>query len=353
SLTLDQMRPVLDGFGDFCFLAVCDECPYPLNVPSGVLNAVDGGELARRAVQWPTPFWADDGWPFTPISFHSVPNDPWPLSHLAPGMGELKFLNWLYSFIASKIAVTSRDFIAAKESLSEEVLSVIKSGRDLELIKLNHEHGTINDVIGFLQHPQFNKDIWAVAEAVSAQFDRRTGLTELMYGMSARQMRSAEEANVKSSAMNVRPDDMANKVEDAMGAVAKAEALAARWHLTPNDVKPVLGGVGAWYWGQFVYTADPAEIVHGLEYRIEAGSAKKPNRDRDADNIAQVIQTVFQPLVQIGTMTGDFSAANAILREWGKSMEMDFDRLGILFPNLPPPQPRPQPEPAPAKGTAA
>jgi hypothetical protein len=51
-----------------------------------------------------------------PIYFHDVPNDPWPMSHLAPGMGELKFLNWAYSFIAGKIRIECRDFIAILKS---------------------------------------------------------------------------------------------------------------------------------------------------------------------------------------------------------------------------------------------
>lgn len=340
-----HLKPTLDSFGDFVKIVVCDECPFPLNTSPAVV----GTEAISRAVQWETPYWADDGWPFVPVSFHSVPGDPWPLSHLSPGMGELKFLNWLYSFIASKIAVTSRDFIAYKESLHEEVLSAVKDGKDLTFIKLSLEHGRIDEIIQFLQHPEFNKDIWLVAEAVAEQFDRRTGLTELMYGQSARQMRSAEEANVKSAAMNVRPDDMANKVEDAMGALARAEALCARWHLTSADVRPVLGGVGAWYWDQFVHTADPSEIVHSLEYRIEAGSARKPNKARDSENMRDAMQNLFPPLMQLAAQ-GVTGPVNALITDWAKSIDLDASRY--LIPALPLPMPAPT-EPAPGEGAAA
>ncbi len=353
----EYLRPVLDQFGDFVKIVVCDTCNYPLNVPPWVMDAPDGGAAARAALEWETPFWADDGWPFTPIYFHTIPRDPWPLSHLAPGMGELKFLNWLWSFVASKIAITSRDFMACPKSLADEVKAVITGGKDLTLIELEHDvlaGKTIEQVVQFLNHPAFNGDIWRVATAVADQFDRRVGLTDLMYGQSARQYRSAEEANVKQSAMNVRPDDMANKVEDAMGALAKAEALAARWHLTPDDVRPVLGPVGGWYWGQFLYTSDPGEIVHSLEYRIEAGSAKKPNRDRDALQTDQMMQTVFPALVQVCTAVGDMEPVNNLLRAWGKPREIDVDRQGILFPTPPPPQAAtPGQSAAPPPGAAA
>jgi hypothetical protein len=44
---------------------------------------------------------------------------------------------------------------------------------------------TITEIVQFLQHPPFNGDIWKVIEAVAEQFDRRVGLTELMYGQSS------------------------------------------------------------------------------------------------------------------------------------------------------------------------
>ncbi|MCF1193507.1 hypothetical protein LRR18_18100, partial [Mangrovimonas sp. AS39] len=92
------------------------------------------------------------------------------MSHLSPAMGELKFLNWVYSFIAGKIRITCRDFVAIKASAGEEIKTAVTSGSDYELIEINSSHGTIDEVVKFLQHPQFNGDIWRVIEYVAEQF---------------------------------------------------------------------------------------------------------------------------------------------------------------------------------------
>ncbi|HUR52929.1 MAG TPA: hypothetical protein VMZ71_02275 [Gemmataceae bacterium] len=333
----DWIREPLEAYGDFCYLAVADGVGHPLNVPAGVwsLPAEQGRQEVYRRVQWPTPFWADGGWPFEELAFHDIPEDPWPMSHLAPGMGELKFLNWAFSYIASKIRVTSRDFLAILEEATDSTRQTITHGADLEIIKLKGSHGkTINEVVQFLQHPNFNGDIWRVIEAIAEQFDRRVGLTELMYGQSAKQLRSAEEASIKSAQMSVRPDEMANKVEDWMGRVARKEAFAARWHLKAQDVAPVMGPAGTQMWALFITPSDPAVLLHSLEYRIEAGSVRKPNRDRDTANWQTLMTTVgpfYQSLVSAG-LVGPF---NTLMEGWLKSMDAKPDGLLIPAPQMP------------------
>lgn len=327
----------LEEYGDYCYLVLADGIPYPLNVPPEVWNleAQAGRQEVMRKVQWPTPFWMDGGWPFEELAFHEIPGDPWPMSHLAPGMGELKFLNWAFSYLAGKIRISSRDFIAILEQAGDSIVSAITHGADYELIKLKASHGkTINEIVQFLQHPEFNGDIWRVIEAISEQFDRRVGLTELMYGMSSRQLRSAAEADIKSAQMSVRPDEMANKVEDWMGRVARKEAIAIRWHLSPQDVASVMGPAGTQMWAYFITPTDPRTLLHSLEYRIEAGSVRKPNKERETANWQQIIQTVgpfYQQLVRMGLV----EPFNAMMTGWLKSMDAKTDGLLIPKPQMP------------------
>lgn len=344
----EWIKQPLEQFGDFTYLVVCEGVKYPLNVPEALwdLPPDQSMQAIAQKVQWPTPFWADDSWPFVMISFHEVPNDPWPMSHLAPAMGELKFLNWVYSYIAGKIRVSSRDFIAILESASEELKTAIQSGSDYEIIRIKATHGkTINEIVQFLQHPQFNGDLWRVIEYVSEQFDRRTGLTELAYGISAKQYRSAAEAEAKQSATSVRPDDMANKVEDSMSLLARQEALATRWHLTGADVQNVMGPVGSTLWDKLIVPSDPAEVLYQLEYRIESGSARKPNKDRDRDNMQQAMQLLLPFYQNVALQTGMVAPFNALVTNWAKTV--DLDPTGMLLP-IPPPPPQPGPASAPS-----
>ena len=337
-----HVRGPLDQFGDYCHLVVTEGANFPLNLPPALTDAggVGGADAVAAALQWPTPYWAVDAWPFAKISFHDVPRDVWPMSHLAPGFGELKFLNWLYSFIAGKVKTTCRDFLVLPKDMDEEVKAAIRSGKDLTLLELEREHAeAFAKIVQFLQHPGMNGDILRVADQIAHNFEQRTGLTELMYGESGRQLRSAAEAEIKHGQLNVRPDDMSNKVEDAMSEAARLEAFAARWHLTGADIAPVFGPAVAAAWDRTVTAADPGALVNQLEYRIEAGSTRKPNRERDAANMKDAIQFLFQPLFQVAAQTGNAGPVNALIADWAKSLDIDPEPYLIALPPPPPAAP--------------
>lgn len=335
------LRDTLDLFGDYVYLVIAKDCPYPLNLSPEFLATATPEEVQER-VQWPTPFWVDDGWPFTPISFHRRPRKIYPSAILRFGLGELKFINWCYSFIAGKIKTTARDFIAFKKSAGEELKDAILNGKDMTLLELEEAHGTISEVVGFLQHPEFNGDVWKVLEAVEANFEKRVGLTELMYGQSQVQLRSAQEANLKASQLQVRPDDMASKVEEAMTEVARKEMFAAYWHLGREDVRPVLGEVGAYYWEQLIAAAPVEEVVNQLQARVEANSMRKPNQERDAANLNQAMTTLFPSLWAYGMQTTDVGPVNNLIMDWSKAVGLDPGRYIV--------QPPPPPVMAPAAG---
>lgn len=334
------VKQVLDRFGDFAYLVIADGVPFPLNLPPAVISTPGLEEEILERLEWPIPFWLDDEWPFTPIKFHEVPRNAWPMSHLKPGLGQVKFLNWAFSFLASKVRTTSRDFIAIRSIVSGEMKDRILHGKDLTLLEIEEAHpGSINEVVQFLQHPEINGDMFRVLELIRQSFERATGLTELIYGFSSKQMRSAEEAELKGEALQVRPEDMANKVEDAMSTVARKEAIAARWHLTADDVRPIMGDAGAMYWQRLVLTSDIYSLVRQMEYRIEAGSIRKPNQARDASNMRDAMQTLFMPLFSYAQETGDVRPLNALMTDWARSIGMDPNRYLLMAPPPPPAAP--------------
>lgn len=343
-----NLRQPLEALGDYSYLVVCEACPFPLNLPEGLGQAllnpdpmmmqqgVDQEVMQRTA--WPTPYYADDAWPCTWVYFHSIARKVWPMSHLKPALGELKFLNWAFSFLAGKVRLASRDFIAVMKSASEDLKDKIKHGPDYTIIEVEQLHESIDKVVKFLQHPGFNPEIYTVIQGVSENFERRTGLTELLYGQSARQLRSAQEAQIKDERASIRPDDMASKVEDAMTELARREAFTARWHLTGQDVVPIMGAMGAQWWDMFVTPSDPARIAHGMEYRIEANSARKPNKATEAANMQQAMQQLFSPLMSYAQMTGDVAPLNALSQDWAKSIDLDASKYQFQ-PPPPPPMP--------------
>jgi len=339
-------KEYFEQFGPHVYMAVCEDYPFLLNVPDEVFQMGSREDVFYR-LQWPTPFWADPAhpWPFTELEFHPRPRKLYPMSHLKPALGELKFINWAMSFLADKVKNTSRDFIAILKSAGEDLKTAILTGRDLTLLEISKQHGrTINDVIQFLQHPPMNQDIWRVLEQVIYLFEQRTGMTPLLYGESARQHRSAEESRIKGEATQTRPQDMANRVEDWMTLAARKEAIAARWHLRPEDVLPIMGPAHAQVWGRIISSSEVTAVVRELEYRIEAGSIRKPNRERDIANATQAVQVWGPLLTNYAFQTGDFSPLNALSAYWAKANDMAPEMFQIQPPPPQPPQPDPQQE---------
>lgn len=360
----------LDKYGKHVYLAICPGCPYLLNLPPEIMDLPEDvpgvSEQIAERLKWPIPFHLDvggNGWPFTELDFHPIPRSSWPQAHMKSGLGELKFLNWAFSFLAGRMRHTSRLFFACNEAMDEEQMDAIENGGDLTVIKFKGLiNKNINELVQFLQAPEINSDMWNVIAQVMALFDKRVGLTELMYGLSGKQNRSAAEAQIKSEQVNIRPDDMAELVEEWQSRIARKEGIMARLFVGPESVADMYGepydpmgmqiGPMTRMWQQFVYRPinpmDPTSlprIFREFDFRIEAGSIRKPNRDRDQANMDQAMQTVFPSVYQHGTMTGDFSVANTLLAEWAKTRDIPKE-LVMLTPMPPPPPMDPSMDPS-------
>lgn len=336
-----KFRGPLEIFGDYVFLAIARDIPYPLNLPPALQEKASSDamppEEVFEAVEWPTPYWADGGWPVSMLGFHAVPDCPWPVAHLKAGMGELKFLNWAMSFIAGKVKNTCRDFVAVLREAAEDLKTKVLEGEDLTLLEIDPQHKTIQEVVQFLQTPPMNGDIWKVIAAVEENFDKRVGLSELMYGGGGEtQIRSAEEANLRSTSANVRPDDMAKQVEAWMTEVARKEAIACRYHLIGTDIEPVMGQVASMAWETYVGTQDTNEATRGLEYRIEAGSTRKPNKDGQVARMNEAITAIAPIFEAYAQTTGDLQPINNLIADWAKSRDLDPARFQMRLAPPPP-----------------
>lgn len=340
-----ENRGVFDSLGKHVYLVICEGVDYPLNVPPSVLEeeidenlGVPQSLLARTA--WPIPFYADpNGWPFTPLAFHWKPGYAWPISHIRPAIGELRLLNWAMSFLATRIATSCETIVAvqkaADQTIKDQIMAPAEGG--FKFVELSELLGRrIEDVISVFQMPQVTKDLWDIISAVADMFAQRTGLSELVYGYTRSMFRSAAEAQIKNENISVRPDNMANELEDCMSLLSRREALAARWLLEPQDVLPVLGPLGAAAWAQHVQGRDIVGLTRELLYRVEAGSARKPNKATRVEQMQLAVQTLSPILSQLAG-SGMVDPFNALMRDWADSL--DIDPSPYLLPPPPPPAP--------------
>jgi hypothetical protein len=352
-------RGIFDAIGDNCYIVVAEGVDFPLNIPPAMLEEPVDEQTGLppslfTAVQWPIPFWADaNGWPFTMLAFHRKPGYVWPISHIKPGIPELRFLCWAFSFLAQRVATSCETLIgvskAADQDIKDQILAQSEAG--FKIVELSEMLGrSVNDVISVFQLPNVTNEIWNVISAVTEMLDKRLGMTELVYGLTTSQMRSATEASVKSEQISVRPDDMAECVENAMSMLARREAMACRWLLQPQDIEPILGPIGTFAWQQFVSTMDPYQVAREYDYRIEAGSARKPNKATRAEQMQMAVQTLGPVLSNLIGM-GVVDPFNALIADWAESL--DIDAAPYLIPPPPPPPEMPPEGPAPEEGSDA
>jgi hypothetical protein len=323
---------------DYVYLAVCEGCPFFLNLPEEVISAgpMLTQDIADR-LAWPIPYWGDGGWPCEVLDFHPHPTMAWPTPHMKPALGELYWLQWCASFLMEHSVKSARQFIAVAEDSHELLSKALEKGMNWDVIPIPNLNGkSINDYVQWLKSPDISSELIKIYNLVSAAFDKRTGLLDLAYGQTENQLRSAQEANIKSEAMNVRPNDMAEKMENFMKKVHKGIAMAARWFLVPQvDIAPVMGQYHAMLWEQLIYSADIETVVRELDYTIESGSARKPNLAREQDQATQALQIILPIAQTIYAQTGDPQLINAVLGHWARSQEIDQSRF-VVPPGISP-----------------
>ena len=354
-----ESRGVFDSLGKYCYLVICEGVDYPLNLPPAVMQEEPDPQTGipqsvMLGMAWPVPYYLDPGgWPFVPLAFHPKPGYAWPISHIKPAVAELRMLNWGMSFLASRIATSCETIIAVQKAADQEFKDQLLAPSEggFKIIELAELLGRrVEDVISTFQLPQVTKDLWDILTAVADQFAQRTGLTELAYGYTRNQFRSAAEATIKQENVSVRPDNMANDLEDAMSTLARREALAARWLLEPKDVAPVLGPMGAIAWEQHVAKRDLVSLTRDFLFRVEAGSARKPNKASRVEQMTLAIQTLGPILAPMAT-GGVVEPFNALMKDW--AMSLDIDATPYLIPAPPPPPEAPLGLPPPPVGPQA
>lgn len=307
-----------------------DDMVYCATVPNGTLITRRNGKVVVSG---------------NCLDFYRKPGSVWPIAPMMPGLGELKFLNVMVSHLCNRIVSTCRDFIGAPKAFAEEIEKAVSKGLDLSVIPIPGGVDPSLDMrklMQIFQFPPVNSDVWTIIEKVSELFDKRVGLSELLYGLNpGAASRSAEDAAMKRASLSVRPDWMANCVEEWQSEIARMEDLCAVFFLMPQDVLGPLGQVGAQLWQQLIMSRDIEDVLRGTDVTIEAGSARKPNKDRDIANWTLAMPTLFPLYQQYAMTTGNSEPLNWALQQWAQVNDLDIDggMLGPFMPPMPPPMP--------------
>lgn len=354
-----EVTEILDTYGDEVYLEVMPGCDYPLNLTkdfidslSAEVNPEERARMIHDAIGWPTRFYKNPTWPwpFAPLDFCYVSKSVWPMAPLAPAMGYQEFLDWAYSFMSERLPISCRTFLATPKGQELETTETVLNGCDMSLIRYDAKlpQQSWDKIVGFIQPPGMNRDIFDVTVAIEKKFEEATGMTQLAYGNPGdTQSRSAADVQIRQQNLSIRPDDMANKVEDWMSLAAQLQVVCAREHLGPADVAgdfgetfddskaetPPVAGEMTFLWMQLCAGREIEQIIGDFEYRVESGSARKPNKAAQVERASQLLQTLMPVLMPQYQTTGDPTQVNAILRDYLKANDW-ANPDEVLFPNM-------------------
>lgn len=345
----DDLHKAFDrAVGDYAYLCICPEVPWPLNAPSGVVKKLKTDKEVAKLFRWRAagygpefPAWKDSRWPLVLLDFYKVPGSAWPVAPLAPALGELTALNVLMSALVEQGYENRKTYIAYLSHAKKNIESAVKGTDNPAFIEIS-EAGVqeINKMIQFLQRPDMNKDLLVAIEYLMNSFDKRTGLTEIHYAMNVGgvQSRSARDAAVKEEKASIRPEKMSKDVALWMTQLAQLEKFLAGWVVEGYSLVPLLGMDGAMWWDELISNENPEVVVREMSAMVEASDIRRPNKERLASNMQQMLQYLFPLYQQYAQDTGDVSPLNGFLESFGQSIEQDL-RPWKLGPWRPEPDP--------------
>jgi len=317
--------------GDYAYLAVCPDCPYPLNCPADKIRRGATDEEIRLHFEWPVPLWADDRWPVERLIFWEDPESPYGVPPLSPALGELKAINCIVSWLVNRTWHASRQMWAVLGQYHDDMKKVLDDGDDCSVFPLPPGAEDVKKVLQLIEQKEVNRDAWAVLELLSNAFDKRMGMTPFVYGQNedGTQDRTASTTEARKSAVSARPEYMQKKVVAWQSRVAGVEAMLSWMFVKGRDVEQLLGPVGAGLWQQYIENADQETVVRQMSYEVAASSMRRPNKERDIANLQEVMGRYLPLLQAYGELSGNYTPVNGTMQIWGELHDMDLGALAI------------------------
>lgn len=356
-----QSEWVNDAFdevvGDYAYIVVAPSVEYPLNCPlaKDCADPADSMEAStdeqvKEMFSWPVPYYRDQKWPCVFLDFYTYPHDPknpqrsaWPMAPLGPCIGELTMLNIIISEFLNSARNGSRTFIAMAESMAKDFEKVFDDGGDFAKIRVPDSlmQRGLKEVVEFMRAPDVSGDVVKMIEMLFHLVEQRSGLSEIMYAMNpgGGTPRTATDVASKTQSAGVRPDDMAKRVAACLSQGAELEKICAYWSgISSQDIAPLLGPVASQFWDELITNEEPDVMFYGMRCTVEANDVRKPDKARDAQNMAQLYPPMSQQLAQYCAATGNMEPLNALNRKMFDAIEQPWEEELAMQPIQPPQQ---------------
>ncbi len=216
------------------------------------------GKLVAKT-DWEIPFFMIDAWPCRYLDFRLPDEGIWSISPIKPGLCHLKALNWVYTTYLNRVKRTAHmTFVRTKirgsqmsNTATEDAMGIGEQA-DAGIIDVTIPPGVDPDVKKLLQP--------LMLDAGMAEFDRAwaitnraledaIGLNDLMRsGQDTRQIRTAEDAQLKATRSMSRVEDMQKQFRVFFNQVTESLAFIARYLMSSEDISKLFGPQAGALW---------------------------------------------------------------------------------------------------------
>ena len=318
----EEFGELLEGVGPHVYLAVMPGIDHPLNISRQSIEGAEGPSKLAAQVEWPIAYYADrmTPWPNSVLDFLPDPESAWAIPPLKAALPYQIYLDRAYTWLMSRMAVTSRTLALVSKELSTKLKEAMISHDDLSVIEVDGKAVDIRELVHMLEMPGLPDDAMGVMATIERKFEMASGLDPRFYGGApATQERSAEATIASETHLNSRPDDFAQIVRNWEGEICKREGQASRLYVLPETVAPLFGepipdfsslnkldsseeieaitnSPLSFLWATLVNTDDREQAMADLSYTCAAGPSARKNRMKrsaDANTILQAAGPLF------------------------------------------------------------
>jgi hypothetical protein len=215
--------------------------------------------------------------PMNELDLLDNPDSDYPDSPLASALGYQRAINWIVTLLMGKFRYTSRTLGAvARGSVGEQVKqALLKVGGDIDILDVPIGAGDTKGLSNIVNQWDWNHDYLThgitFLNLMQERYQKASGVYDVLYaGDSGRQMRSAQEAQMKERNSRSRIDDAKDRVTEWLSRGARMEALGARYLHDRQFITAILGEEAGRDWG-FLVRPEAQDVETWAQGYIEAG----------------------------------------------------------------------------------
>lgn len=216
--------------------------------------------------------------------------------------------------------------------LTEQDIENIKNRKINQIIAVEGTPGKpIANEIAFLPTAVLDPKVYDTSQ-IRSDFEMVSGTADAARG-NIEKVKTATEADILQQGLMSRTDERRDVMEDWVQAMAQYSAEILLEVLTRPQVARLVGEEAAQGWPQL----SRDRIFEMVELRIRAGSAGKPNEQKERENWLQLLPIIQQTITQVFQLqaSGGTALAKASLELLGETMQR-FDEYIDLDKFIPP-----------------